>query len=486
MRYLQFAKRNFKEILLDPLSWIFMFILPILLFIVLQIMVKAIVDVSYTPQFEINHLTISMIIFSFSFLTIFSGNMISHDKEEKYLLRLKSTPMKPSDFVLGYTLCNLPLAFIQEIIIIIVGLCFGLTFRINLLYLILGLFPISLIFIGFGILFGSLLSLKAVGGVSSIIPTACSLLGGMFFPLDNIDGGFKIVCEIFPFYHAINIGQFIMNEDVNNIILSFIICLIYILIIIYQQYLFLLSNYIEIQFNLCFNIYMENIKVVFIDIDNTLLDFDEYVKETMKNGFKQFSLKEYQPYMYDIFTQENNKLWLQIEKDELTFQELEKIRWNNVFKALDINFDGVVFEKYFRSALYNSAILIDHALEMLSYLNKKYILCVASNGPYNQQIHRLEIANIKKYFSYYFISEKIGYSKPNKEFFKEAFKELNQKINVLPNECMIIGDSLTSDIKGGHEYNMKTCFFNKHKKDIKINENIDYIINNLKKVEEIL
>ena len=231
MRYLQFAKRNFKEILLDPLSWIFMFILPILLFIVLQIMVKAIGDISYTPQFEINHLTISMIIFSFSFLTIFSGNMISHDKEEKYLLRLKSTPMKPIDFVLGYTLCNLPLAFIQEIIIIIVGLCFGLTFRINLLYLILGLFPISLIFIGFGILFGSLLSLKAVGGVSSIIPTTCSLLGGMFFPLDNIDGGFKIVCEIFPFYHAINIGQFIMNEDVNNIILSFIICLIYILII---------------------------------------------------------------------------------------------------------------------------------------------------------------------------------------------------------------------------------------------------------------
>ena len=125
MRYLQFAKRNFKEILLDPLSWIFMFILPILLFIVLQIMVKAIGDISYTPQFEINHLTISMIIFSFSFLTIFSGNMISHDKEEKYLLRLKSTPMKPIDFVLGYTLCNLPLAFIQEIIIIIVGLCFG-------------------------------------------------------------------------------------------------------------------------------------------------------------------------------------------------------------------------------------------------------------------------------------------------------------------------------------------------------------------------
>lgn len=231
---------------------------------------------------------------------------------------------------------------------------------------------------------------------------------------------------------------------------------------------------------------MENIKVIFIDIDNTLLDFDEYVKETMKNGFNHFSLKEYQPYMYDIFTQENNKLWLQIEKGEITFQELEKIRWNNVFKALDINFDGVLFEKYFRSALYNSAILINNAVEILSYLSKKYILCVTSNGPYNQQIHRLEIANIKKYFSYYFISEKIGYSKPNKKFFKEAFKELNQKIDVLPNECMIIGDSLTSDIKGGHEYNMKTCFFNKHQKDIKFNENIDYIIDDLKNIENIL
>ena len=76
-------------------------------------------------------------------------------------------------------------------------------------------------------------------------------------------------------------------------------------------------------------------QMIFIDIDNTLLDFDAYIRQTMREGFAHFGLKSYEPYMEAVFHRENGKLWRQIEEGTLTFPELEKIRWNNVFAALD-------------------------------------------------------------------------------------------------------------------------------------------------------
>lgn len=92
---------------------------------------------------------------------------------------------------------------------------------------------------------------------------------------------------------------------------------------------------------------MMNLKAVFVDIDNTLLSFDEYVRQTMKSGFEHFGLKPYEPYMYDVFEKENNALWQKIEQGTLTFPELQKVRWNLVFEKLEISFDGPMFEKYF-------------------------------------------------------------------------------------------------------------------------------------------
>ena len=100
------------------------------------------------------------------------------------------------------------------------------------------------------------------------------------------------------------------------------------------------------------------IQTVLIDIDNTLLSFDAYVKQTMKQGFEEFHLKTYEDWMYGTFHTENDKLWRQIEEGTLQFEELKKIRWNKVFEALDIDFDGVRFETYFRDALYLSLIHI--------------------------------------------------------------------------------------------------------------------------------
>lgn len=153
-------------------------------------------------------------------------------------------------------------------------------------------------------------------------------------------------------------------------------------------------------------------QMIFIDIDNTLLDFDAYIRQTMREGFVHFGLKPYEPYMEAVFHRENGKLWRQIEQGTLTFAELEAIRWDRVFTALDIAFDGQVFEKYFRAALYDSAIPVDGAMELLEALHGKYPLAVASNGPYDQQLHRLELAGMKRYFDWFFVSERLGASKP--------------------------------------------------------------------------
>ena len=114
------------------------------------------------------------------------------------------------------------------------------------------------------------------------------------------------------------------------------------------------------------------IRVLFIDIDNTLLDFDGYVREAMQKGFRQFGLKPYTEEMFPVFRRINTELWQKIESGELTLAELTKIRWSRILKTLGIDFDGIRFEDYFREGLFHSAIPIDGAMEMLSYLDKRY------------------------------------------------------------------------------------------------------------------
>lgn len=227
MRIYNFAKRNIKELLRDPMSLLFLFLFPIVLFIVMQLIVRSVTtDLSHTPQFEIDNMTVSMCIFGFSFITIFSGNQVALDRESSFMLRLKSSPMNAKDFILGYTLTYLPLAFIVEVLMVLIGFCFGLAPTWNIILMILILYPFSLIFIGLGLLFGSLVSSKAVGGLASSVPTISSLLGGMFFPLDIMSGGFKTFCYVFPFANVISLGRDTLsltytNDSLSNALISY-------------------------------------------------------------------------------------------------------------------------------------------------------------------------------------------------------------------------------------------------------------------------
>ena len=226
------------------------------------------------------------------------------------------------------------------------------------------------------------------------------------------------------------------------------------------------------------------IRVVFIDVDNTLLSFSGYVRESMKNGFALFGLPPYEESMFDVFNRVNGGLWKQLEQGTLTFEELIRIRWNKVFEALNIVCDGVAFEDYFRKQLFTSAVPEPGAMEMLEYLRGKYTLCVASNGPYEQQVNRLRVGGMKDYFSHFFVSEKIGASKPSKAFFEACFKELHESgmPDLTPQETIIIGDSLSSDIAGGKAYGMHTCLY--HPKGAA--DGADHVITSLTDITGIL
>lgn len=230
------------------------------------------------------------------------------------------------------------------------------------------------------------------------------------------------------------------------------------------------------------------IKVVFIDIDNTLLSFSGYVKESMRNGFARFNLKPYTEAMFPVFEKINNSLWGQIEQGTLSYEELIKIRWNMIFKELDIAFDGKVFEEYFKEQLFYSAVPEEGAIELLKYLDQRYTLCIASNGPYEQQINRLRVGKMHSYFSHFFISSQIGAQKPSTAFFDYCFKELraSEFPKLLPEETIIIGDSISSDISGGIKYGMHTCLY---KNNTLSDENIfraDHVVSSLSEIEQIL
>ena len=234
------------------------------------------------------------------------------------------------------------------------------------------------------------------------------------------------------------------------------------------------------------------IKAVLFDIDNTLLDFDAYVKEALRVGFERFGLGTYDDETYEIFHRVNSGVWHELEQGVITLDELMRVRFNRVFAALGISYDGVAFEKYFREYLFDNAILIDGALEVLEHLRGRYILCTASNGPYEQQMNRLRVGGLSPYFSHHFISGKMGISKPAQEFFAFCLDEITADAKkrgdaeILPSEVLMVGDSLTSDMRGAVNSGLKSCFFDFKHSGKTGDLPLDYVIDNLTELRTIL
>ncbi|MBQ5362428.1 MAG: ABC transporter permease [Clostridia bacterium] len=200
MRMLTFAKRNALEILRDPLNLFFGLGFPLVLILLLSI-IQANIPVSL---FEIDHLTPGVTVFGLSFMTLFSATLIAKDRGTALLQRLYTTPLTPVDFILGYTLPILPLSVAQSAICYAVALLLGLTPSLNILFALVMIIPVSLLYIAMGLLFGSILNDKQVGGICGALLTNLSAwLSGIWFDLDLIGGVFKKIAYALPFVHAV-------------------------------------------------------------------------------------------------------------------------------------------------------------------------------------------------------------------------------------------------------------------------------------------
>ena len=229
MRMLNFAKRNFKELIRDPLSLIFEIVLPIFLLFIFQ-QIKVPDDI-----YKLENFTPGIIIFGFSFITLFTSTLIAKDRGSSLLIRLGTSPMKSSDYILGYIISLVPIVIIQNILFFIVAILLGLPFSINIIYTIIISMIISILFITLGILIGSLVSEKASGGVGSIIVQLVCFTSGMYFSKDLVGKVFAKLCEILPFESCLNIIRGILNNNLeiisNRNIFTFVLYTIIVLII---------------------------------------------------------------------------------------------------------------------------------------------------------------------------------------------------------------------------------------------------------------
>ncbi len=224
-----------------------------------------------------------------------------------------------------------------------------------------------------------------------------------------------------------------------------------------------------------------NIKTVFIDIDDTLLDFNKSAFISAKKSFNACGL-EFTDQTFDAFLVINNYLWKEVEKGHITREQLHYVRWDMILQKMGMKGDGHLIEQGFLDALFDCAVLKDGAIDICKYLSNKYVLCTASNAPHLQQINRLTISGIKPYVSYIFTSEDIGVNKPDKAFFDACFNKypLAQKETTI-----MIGDSLSADVKGAKDYGIKTIWV---KNDILADDSkfADFTVNSLQQIKDIL
>ena len=214
MRILTFAERNTKEILRDPLNLSTGLGFPLVILLLLSI-IQANIPVSL---FEIDQLTPGITVFGLSFMTLFSALLIARDRGSALFQRLYTTPMTPVDFMLGYALPMIPIALGQCVICYIAAFFLGLEPTVHILLALVCILPVSLMFIAIGLLCGSVMNDKQVGGIcGSVLTNLSAWLSGIWFDLELLGGTFGKIANALPFVHAVEMERAALAGDIAGI-----------------------------------------------------------------------------------------------------------------------------------------------------------------------------------------------------------------------------------------------------------------------------
>ena len=200
-----------------------------------------------------------------------------------------------------------------------------------------------------------------------------------------------------------------------------------------------------------------DIKVVLVDIDNTLLDFNKCARVALKAALEQNGFA-YTDDMYPVFERENNAIWKELEQGLLNRDELHAQRFCRILKALGLDESrGIAVEEVFQKEVGEGAEHVTGALEALKHISARYPVYAASNARQERQVKRLQKAGMMPYIKAVFSSEDLGANKPAAAFFDGVMARLP---GIAPADCVIIGDSLSADILGGKNYGIKTIWYN--------------------------
>ncbi len=218
MRTYTFSVRTAKEILRDPLTLAFGLGFPLVLLFLLSA-IQANIPVSL---FEIENLTPGVLVFGLSFITLFTAMLVAKDRTSSLSQRLYTTPMKAYDFLLGYTLPLVPISIMQAVVCFISAVALGLDISVNIIYSLLLIVPISLFYIALGLLCGSLLNDKQVGGICGALVTNLSAwLSGTWFDLELVGGAFKKIAYALPFVHAVEMEKCALSGSFEGFLVHF-------------------------------------------------------------------------------------------------------------------------------------------------------------------------------------------------------------------------------------------------------------------------
>lgn len=214
-KVINFYKRNLKEVLRDPIIYIFCLAFPIVMLLLFYVINKF--SSGNTPTFEIRSLLPGIIVFSYSFVMLVLAIMVSKDRQTFFLKRLFSSPMKAHHFIFGYFLVGLFVGLLQTIICIVAGFIIALMSNAGfmslggILILIISQLPILVTNIFLGILFGTIFNDKTAPGICSVFISLSGILGGCWMPIETM-GSFEVFCRCLPFYPSVYIGRIITNS----------------------------------------------------------------------------------------------------------------------------------------------------------------------------------------------------------------------------------------------------------------------------------
>lgn len=212
MRMLTFANRTFKEIIRDPLTVAFGLGFPLVVLLLLTA-IQANVPVAL---FELDKLTPGICVFGLSFVSLFSAMLISKDRETSLQRRLFTTPLTAADFLLGYSMPMLPISVLQSVICYVAALILGLKPTVGILWTLLFLLPAALLYIAIGLLCGSLLTDKQVGGIcGALLTNLTAWLSGVWFDVSLMGKVFKKIADALPFIHAVELERAALAGDIS-------------------------------------------------------------------------------------------------------------------------------------------------------------------------------------------------------------------------------------------------------------------------------